>query len=102
MAEHTSQEDGVAATRASGFGSARSGPNNVGTRPEDVPRRLNVDFGGKGSPTDRLWNRFRTELGETSKRRGDTARRRAESIEHRIPWTRRFWSLLQRVIHAPV
>jgi len=102
MAEHTSQEDGVAATRASGFGSARSGPNNVGTRPEDVPHSLNVDFGGEGSPTDRLWKRYRTELGETSKRRDVTALRRRESIEHRISWTRSFWSLLQRLIHAPV
>src|SRR5438094_1944161 len=35
-------------------------------RATDVPRGLNVDFGGEGSPTDRLWNRYRRELGETS------------------------------------
>ncbi len=102
MAEHKPQQDGVAASRPAGFGSARSGPNNIGTRPEDVPRRLNVDFGGEGSPTDRLWKRYRTELGETTKRRGDAAWRRRESIDQRDPWTRSFWSLLQRLIHAPV
>jgi len=102
MAEHKPQPDGVAASRAAGFGSARSGPNNIGTRPEDVPSGLNVDFGGEGSPTDRLWKRYRTELGETSKRRVDAALRRRESIDQRDPWTRSFWSLLQRLIHAPV
>jgi hypothetical protein len=102
MAERKPQQDGVTRSRPARFGSARNGPNNIGTRPEDVPRSLNVDFGGEGSPTDRLWKRYRTELGEASKRRGDTAQRRRESIEHRIPWTRSFWSLLQRLIHAPV
>jgi len=100
MAEQTSQPDGVAASRGTGFGSARSGPNNVGTRPEDVPHGLNVDFGGEGSPTDRLWKRCRTELGETSKRRGHAALPLAESIEHPVP--RGFWSVVQRLIHAPV
>ena len=102
MAEHKSQPDGVAAPRAAERGPARSGPSNIGTRPEDVPHSLNADFGGEGSPTDRLWKRFRTELGETSKRRGDTAQRRRESIERRNPRAGSFWSLLQRLIHAPV
>jgi len=102
MAEHKPRTDGVAAPQAPDFGSAVSGPNNIGTRPEDVPRSLNVDFGGEGSPTDRLWKRYRTELGETSKRRRDTALRRRESIEPRNAWARGFWSLLQRLIHAPV
>jgi hypothetical protein len=102
MAEHKPQSHGVAASPAAGFGSARSGPNNIGTRPEDVPHGLNVDFGGEGSPTDRLWKRNRTELRETSKRQDDTALRKRESIEHRDPWARSFWSLLQRLIHAPV
>jgi hypothetical protein len=100
MAEHKPQQDGVAASRAAGFGSARSGPDNIGTRPEDVPRRLNADFGGEGSPTDRLWKRYRTELRETPKHRSAALRRR-ESIDQRDPWTRSFWSLLQRLIHAP-
>jgi hypothetical protein len=101
MAEHKPQPDGVAESRVTGFGSARSGPNNIGTRPEDVPRGLNVDFGGEGSPTDRLSKRYRTELRETPKHRGAALRRR-ESIDQRDPWTRSFWSSLQRLIHAPV
>jgi hypothetical protein len=102
MAEHNPQPDGVAASRPAGFGSARSGPHNIGARPEDLPRSLNVDFGGEGSATDRLWKRYRTELGETSKRRGDTAQRRRESIDQRDPSKRGFWSQVQRLIHAPV
>jgi hypothetical protein len=102
MAEHQAQPDGVAAPRAAEHGPARSGPNNIGTRPEDVPRSLNVDFGDEGSPTDRLWKRYRTELGETSKRRGDAALRRRESIEPRNPRAGSFWGLLQRLIHTPV
>jgi hypothetical protein len=102
MAEQKPQPGGVAAPRGTVFGSARNGPNNIGTCPEDVPHGLNVDFGGEGSPTDRLWKRYRTELGETSKPRGDAALRRRESIDQRDPWTRSFWSLLQRLIHAPV
>ena len=39
-----------------------NGPNNIGTHAEDVPRSLNADMGGEGSPTDRLWQRYRTEL----------------------------------------
>jgi hypothetical protein len=100
MAEHKPQPDGVTGPRAAGIGTPRNGPNNIGTRPEDVPRSLNVDFGGEGSPTDRLWKRYRTELGETSKRRGDTAPPLYESIEH--PHPRSVWSLLRRLIHAPV
>jgi hypothetical protein len=100
MAEHNPQPDGVAASRAARFGSARSGPNNIGTRPEDVPHGLNVDFGGEGSPTDRLWKRYRTELDEGSKRRSDTALPLRESIEYSVPPS--FWSLLRRLIHAPV
>ena len=42
MAEHKPQPDGVAASRAAGFRSARSGPNNIGTRPEDVPRSRSI------------------------------------------------------------
>ena len=102
MAERKPQQDGVAASRAARFGSAISGPNNIGTRLEDVPRSLNVDFGGEGSATDRLWKCYRTELGETPKRRGDTALRRRDGIEHRNPWARSFWSLLQRLMHAPI
>ena len=102
MAERKPQPDGVAASRTAGVRSARNGPNNIGTRPEDVPRSLNGDFGGEGSATDRLWKRCRTELGETSKRRADTALHRGERIEHRMPSTRSFWSLLQRLIRAPV
>jgi hypothetical protein len=100
VAEHNPQPDGVAASRAAGFGSARSGPNNIGTRPEDVPRGLNVDFGDEGSPTDRLWKRYRTELGAASKRRSDRALPLRESIEYYVSPS--FWSLLRRLIHAPV
>jgi len=100
MAEHNPQPDGVTAPRAAGIGTARNGPNNTGTRPEDVPRTLNVDFGGVGSPTDRLWKRYRTELGETSKRRGDADLPLLESFEHPVP--RSFWSVVQRLIHVPV
>jgi hypothetical protein len=100
MAEHNPQPDGVTASRAARFGSARSGPNNIGTRPEDVPRSLNADFGGEGSPTDRLWKRGRTELGKTLKRQGDADLRLPESLEHPAP--RSFWSVVQRLIHAPV
>jgi len=102
MAEHNPQSDGVTASRAARFGSARSGPNNIGTCPEEVPGNHKVDFGGEGSPTDRLWKRYRTELGETSKRGGDGALHRRESIDQRDPWTSSFWSSLQRLIHAPV
>ena len=42
--------------------------NNIGTGPEDVRRTLNTNFGGEGSPTDRLWKRYRTELAERDKR----------------------------------
>jgi hypothetical protein len=100
MAEHNPQQDGVTGPRAAGIGTARNGPNNIGTRPEDVPRSLNVDFGGEGSPTDRLWKRYRTELGETSKRRANTALPPRESIKYSGPPS--FWSLLRRLIHAPV
>ena len=102
MAEQEPQPDGVAASRAAELGSARSGPNNIGVRPEDVPRGLNVDFGGQGSPTDRLWKRYRTELGKTPKRPSGAALWRRESIDQRDHRTRSFWSLLQRLIHAPV
>jgi hypothetical protein len=100
MAERTPQPDSVAGSPTAGVGSVRSGPHNIGTRPEDVARGLNVDLGGEGSPTDRLWKRYRMELGEISKRRADTALPRRESIEHPVP--RSFWSVVQRLIHAPV
>ena len=60
----------------------RNGPNNIGTHSEDVPRSLNADMGGEGSPTDRLWMRYRTELAEhPSHRSGDTAQRQDDSVE---------------------
>jgi len=53
-----------------------NGPNNIGTHPEDVPRSLNAAMGGEGSPTDRLWMRYRTELAERpSHHSGDRAQR---------------------------
>jgi hypothetical protein len=36
-------------------GTGRSGPHDIGTRPQDVPHTLGTDFGGPGSPTRRLW-----------------------------------------------
>jgi len=102
MAQHNHGPHGIAAPWAAEAGSARSGPNNIGTRPEDVPRRLNVDFGGEGSPTARLWKRYRMELSDDPKHRSDIARRGRESVQHRTAWPRSFWILLQRFIHAPV
>ena len=37
---------------------------NIGTRPEDTPQTLNTTIGAEGSPTDRLWKCYRTELTE--------------------------------------
>jgi hypothetical protein len=35
---------------------------------QDVPRTLNIDLGGEGSPTDRLSKRNRSELAERDQR----------------------------------
>ena len=91
-----------------------NGPNNIGTHPGDVPRSLNADMGGEGSPTDRLWHRYRTELAERpSHSSGDMAQRRSDSVEREddrdrverrrdassahglLPW-------LKRLVGAPV
>jgi hypothetical protein len=45
-------------------------PSNNIARPEGVSRTLNTNFGGESSPTDRLWNRYRSELAERDKRTG--------------------------------
>jgi len=58
------------------------GPNNIGTHPEDVPHSLNADMGGEGSPTDRLWRRYRSALAERARHPGgDRPQRRDESIK---------------------
>ncbi len=86
-------------------------PNNIGTHSEDVPRSLNADMGGEGSPTDGLWMRYRTELAERpSHPSGDSAPRRGESVERgrdRVerhgdaPSAHGLWTWLKRV-GAPV
>jgi hypothetical protein len=48
----------------------RSGPDDIGTQPEDAPRTLGTDLGGRGSPTSRLWReaqRTREESAESEK-----------------------------------
>ena len=73
--------------------------NNIGTRPEDVPRTLNTNFGGEGSPTDRLWKRYRTELAERDKRiaaRGDVPKHSSQfNVIHGLR------PLLRRLVARP-
>jgi hypothetical protein len=52
------------------FPMGHNGPNNIGTHSDDVPRSLNADVGGEGSPTDRLWLRYRSELAERARHAG--------------------------------
>lgn len=87
-----------------------NGPNNIGTHPEDVPRSLNADMGGEGSATDRLWQRYRTELAERPSHSGDRAQRRRDSVERdgdRVERRRDassvhgVWPWLKRLVGAP-
>ena len=88
-----------------------NGPNNIGTHPEDVERSLNADMGGEGSPTDRLWQRYRTELAERPSHSGDRAQRRRNSVERDRDRVERrrvnssaygLWLWLKRLVGAPV
>lgn len=42
-----------------------SGPDNVGTRPQDAPRALDTDQGGPRSATSRLWRQQAPKLRRT-------------------------------------
>ena len=89
-----------------------NGPNNIGTHPEDVPRSLNADMGGEGSPTDRLWMRYRSELaerpshpgGDRAKRRSDSVARDRDRVERRrdASSVHGLWPWLKRLVGAPV
>ena len=80
-----------------------NGPNNIGTHPEDVPRSLNADMGGEGSPTDRLWQQYRTELAERpSHPSGDGAQRRGKTVERHDTPPLGLLSWLRRLGHAGV
>jgi hypothetical protein len=89
----------------------RNGPSNIGTHPEDVPGSLNADVGGEGSPTDRLWQRYQTELGERPSHGGDRAQRWRDSVERDRDRVERrrvgssahsLWPWLKRLVGAPV
>ncbi len=81
----------------------RNGPNNIGTHSEDVPRSLNADMGGEGSPTDRLWQRYRTELAQCSGRGAtDVAQRRNDPDERPDTPPRGIWTWLRRPRRAGV
>ena len=88
-----------------------NGPNNIGTHAEDVPRSLNADMGGEGSPTDRLWQRYRTELAKRPSDSSDRAQRRGDSVERDRDRVERrrvassahgLWPWLKRLVGAAV
>jgi hypothetical protein len=73
---------------------------NIGTHPEDVPRNLNTDFGGDGSPTDRLWKRYRTELAQRDKRNTATPETGGKAVGAvRLSHALRSW--LRRLVARP-
>jgi len=80
-----------------------NGPHNIGTHPEDVPRSLDADMGGEGSPTDRLWMRYRTELARRpSRAHGDGSQRRHDMVDGlNAHSSHGLWTLLRRLVGAP-
>jgi len=57
MAKPDSKRDKTAVAKAP----PHSGPHDIGTHVEDAPPTLGTDFGGPGSPTNRLWKNAEDE-----------------------------------------